>query len=153
MRLDKEHIQEGIIQMRAFKTTNKVYIPLNPIAQGILKKYKGKLPKLADQVYNRQLKDMAKAAKLDRIVEITEFKAGKKIFKKVPLKEIIKSYLARKTFISICVEKGIQPKVVSEMTGTSVKVLIDHYYGTDKENIIREMQKAFGLGNINMKVS
>ena len=45
MRLDKEHIQEGIIQMRAFKTTNKVYIPLNPIAQGILKKYKGELPK------------------------------------------------------------------------------------------------------------
>lgn len=148
MRLDKEHLQDGIIQMRAFKTTNKIYVPLNPEAQRILRKYKGKLPKLADQVYNRQLKDVAKEAELNRMVEITEFKAGKKIFKKVPLNEIVKSHIARKTFISICVEKGIQPKVVSEMTGTSVKVLIDHYYGTDKDNIIREMQKAFGGSNL-----
>lgn len=153
MRLDEEHLQDGIIQMRAFKTTNKIYVPLNPEAKRILSKYKGKLPKLADQVYNRQLKDVAQEAELNRMVEITEFKAGKKIFKKVPLHEIVKSHIARKTFISICVEKGIQPKVVSEMTGTSVKVLIDHYYGTDKDNIIREMKKAFGVSNANMKAS
>jgi len=153
MRLDEEHIQDDIIQMRAYKTTNNIYIPLNPEAKRILKKYKRKLPKLADQVFNRQLKDMAKEAELNRKVEITDFRAGKKIFKKVPLHEIVKSHIARKTFISICVEKGIQPKVVCEMTGISVKVLIDHYYGTDKDNIIREMQKAFGLGNVNMQVS
>jgi len=150
MRLDAQHIQDNIIQMRAFKNKNQLFIPLTATAKRILEKYEYRLPTTAEQVYNRQLKEMAKVANLDRLVETSDFKAGKKIFKSAPLHELVKSHIARKTFISICVEKGIQPKVVSEMAGISVKVLIDHYYGTDKENIIKEMQKAFGT---TMKVS
>ncbi len=150
MRLDTEHIRDDIIQMRALKNKNKIFVPLTSTAKRILEKYDNKLPIVAEQVYNRQLKDMAELASLDRKVEVTNFKGGKKIFNTVPLHRLVKSHIARKTFISICVEKGIQPKVVCEMTGISVKVLIDHYYGTDKDNIIREMQKAFGT---NLKVS
>ena len=151
MRLDTEHIQDGIIQMTAFKNKTRLFIPLTPTAKRILKKYDNKLPMTAEQVFNRQLKHMAEEAELNREVEVTDFRAGKKIFKKFPLYKMVKSHIARKTFVSICVEKGIQPKVVSEMTGISVKVLIDHYYGTDKDIIIREMSRAFG--NVNMKVS
>ena len=112
MRLDQQHVSEDIIQMTAFKNKNKVFIPLTLKAKHILEKYDGKLPVGKEQVFNRQLKDMAELAGLDRMIEQMKVKAGKKIVTKKPLYELIKSHLARKTFISLSVEKGIQPKVV-----------------------------------------
>lgn len=144
LRLDKEHIKKGYIEMKAYKNMKDLYIPITPIAKSILDKYPDGLPFMVEQVYNRQLKDICRLAELERPVETVMTKSGKKIFTTVPLHEKVSSHVAPKTFITHCVEKGISPKAVSEMTGKTVQVLIDHYYGTNRKQIMKEMRQKFG---------
>lgn len=150
-RLNKEHIFSEYIEMTAMKTKKQIFVPITPIARELLNKYADGLPKIVEQVYNRQIKDCCRIAGLTREIEITDFRAGQKIFKRDALYNHVSSHIAIKTFISHCVERGISPKVVSVITGKTVDVLINHYYGTSKTHILEEMTKAFGTTN--MKVS
>lgn len=152
-RLSEEHIKGDHIEMTAYKTKKHVFIPITSIASEILKKYPDGLPQISEQVFNRQIKDAAKIAELNRKIEETYYKAGKKIFSKTPLHEIVSSHVGVKTFISHCVERGISPRVVATITGKTLDILLKNYYGTNKQHIMDEMKKAFGLGNVNMKAS
>ena len=57
---------------------------------------------------------------------------------------MVSSHIAVKTFITHCGQKGISPKVVAEITGKSVQVILVYYYGIDEATIKREMERGFG---------
>ncbi len=38
------------------------------------------------------------------------------------------------------------------MTGRSKKVLLDHYYEVSETDIVKEMERAYGSVNLDMKV-
>jgi len=143
-RLGREHIQSNIIKMTAFKTKRSIFVPLIPRSFEILSKYSFKLPEISDQKYNSYLKEVCRIAGIDHPVEKITYKGGKKIITKVPKWELISSHVAVKTFITHCGQNGISPKVVAEITGKTVKIILDHYYGTDESTIIREMARGFG---------
>jgi len=83
-------------------------------------------------------------AELNRDVEVISYKGGNKVYTKVELWHLVSSHKAVNTFITHSVEKGISPKTVSEITGKTVKVLLNHYYGSNESFLIREMYSAFG---------
>lgn len=143
-RLSKEHIKDDIIIMKAFKNMKPLFIPLTPTAKDIIDKYPEGLPRMLEQVYNRQIKDICREAKLERKIETIEGKASMKVIKKVPLHEKVSSHVATKTFITHCIENGINVNAVSRMTGKTVEVLVKHYLGDSEDQIIVEMNKAFG---------
>ena len=144
-RLAPEHIQDGIIKMTAYKNKKETLVPLIPSAREILAKYDGKLPIIAEQNVNLYIKEACKLAGIDTPVEKVTYTGGKKKFETVPKYELITTHKAVSTFITHCGERGISAKVVSEITGKTVKVILDHYYGISKETIISEMTKAFGV--------
>lgn len=144
-RLAPEHIQDGIIKMTAYKNKKLTIVPLIPRARAILAKYEGTLPIIAEQNVNLYIKEACMIAGIDQSIEKVVYHGGKKTFTTVPKYQEISTHKAVSTFITHCGERGISAKVVSEITGKTVKVILDHYYGINRETIISEMQKAFGV--------
>jgi hypothetical protein len=48
----------------------------------------------------------------------------------------------------LCGANGIPVKVVSEITGKTVKIIMKHYYGVDEGTIQMEMNRVFGAGDM-----
>jgi integrase len=144
-RLGIEHLQGNILKLKAHKTKKDIKIPLTPIASAILNKYNFKLPEIAEQKQNKNIKELCKLAKMDTKMEIPKYKGGSKTYEVFYKWQLITTHVAVKTFITHCGEKGISPKTVSEITGKTVKVILEHYYGTSDNVIVEEMEKAFGI--------
>ena len=119
-------------------------IPMTQEVKAISEKWEKKLPKLSDQVFNREVKKVAKKAGIDTPVEVARYSGGSKVFNSMPKWEKVSSHMCVKTFITHCGERGISAKTVSEITGKTVKVILQHYYGTNKDTIKSEMERAFG---------
>jgi integrase len=152
-RLGKEHIKDSIIRMPAHKNKKPVFIPLTPKAKAILEKYDYVVPIVSEQKVNECIKAICLIAGFEYMVETADYRGGKKIYTKIPKWQLVTNHVAVKTFITHCGEKGISAKVVSEITGKTVKVILDHYYGTNSKVIEMEMQRAFGVVEAQMKVS
>lgn len=144
-RLSKHHIIDDVIEMRAYKNQKDIYVPLTPKSERILKKYDYILPIISEQKYNKYLKDACKDAGITKQVEVIKTTTGNKTYTSVPKWQVITSHIAIKTFISLCGVKGISPKIVSEITGKSVEIILKHYYGIDKETIKTQMRRSFSL--------
>ncbi|MBX9851787.1 MAG: site-specific integrase [Cytophagaceae bacterium] len=151
-RLGIEHIHGSIIKMKSHKTMKDIIVPLTPKSDAILKKYNYELPMISEQKINEYIKEACKLAGINSLVEIQEYRNGNKIYNKYFKYQLIKTHVAVKTFISHCGERGISAKVVSEITGKTVKIILDHYYGTSNKVIEMEMHKAFGSPEANLKV-
>jgi site-specific recombinase XerD len=142
-RLQKYHIVDGVIQMRAYKNQKDLYVPLTQKSERILQQYNYELPMIAEQNYNDYIKEACSIAGINQEVDIINTVSGNKTYTTIPKWKAITSHIAVKTFISLCGKKGISPKIVSEITGKSVQVILKHYYGIDKDTIKEQMQRAF----------
>jgi len=60
--LRQNHIEGNNIRIRQSKTGGLVVIPLHPIVEEVMDKNDGRLPKVVNQVFNRQIKEAAKIA-------------------------------------------------------------------------------------------
>jgi integrase len=144
-RLGIQHLDGNMLRMKAHKTKKDVKVPLTPIAAAILKKYNFELPIYTEQKQNKHIKQACRLAGIKQKIEIPSYHGGTKTYETFEKWKLITTHIAVKTFITHCGELGISPKVVSEVTGKTVKVIIDHYYGTNDKVIEEEMQKAFGV--------
>jgi site-specific recombinase XerD len=132
------------ILMTAHKNKKQIVVPLVMESSVILRKYHYKLPEISDQKFNDYIKEACQIAELNRNIEVISYKGGNKVYTKVELWKLVSSHKAVNTFITHSVEKGTSPKTVSEITGKTVKVLLNHYYGSNESFLIREMYSAFG---------
>lgn len=144
-RLTKDHITEdGVVEMRAYKNQKDTYVPLTPKAKEILEKYDYELPIISEQNMNLYIKEACKEAKINQKVEKVRTSSGNKSYNQIPKHEIMTTHIAVKTFISLCCKKNISPKTVSIITGKTVKVIMKHYLGMDKESVRDQIKLAFG---------
>ncbi len=143
-RLSRNHIIENTIQLRAYKNQKDIFVPITKKPKEILQKYDYKLPVISEQKFNDYIKVCCKMAGINQMVEVIKTKSGNKTYSQAPKWQLITSHIAIKTFISLCGKKGISPKIVSEITGKSVEVIIKHYYGIDQKTIKEQMIRAFG---------
>jgi len=151
-RFNKDHINGVIIEMKALKTGKKIYIPLRPEAHKLLVKYSLELPRLSEHWCNEQLKRLGRLAGINETIEQQKMVSGKKIHTHVPKWQLLTTHIACKTFISLGVADGIQIGTMSKMTGRSKKILLDHYYEVSETDIVKEMERAYGSVNPDMKV-
>ncbi|MEP5613717.1 MAG: phage integrase SAM-like domain-containing protein, partial [Cyclobacteriaceae bacterium] len=143
-RLTRNHIQDDSIILRTYKNQTDVFIPLTTVPRQILEAYDYNLPAISDQKFNDYIKEVGRAASIDSQVEVIKTKSGNKQYEYAPKWQVLSSHIAIKTFITMCGSKGVSPKVVSEVTGKSVNIIMKHYYGTSKKSIRSEMARAFG---------
>lgn len=138
-RLNKAHITEivgqEVIQLIQQKTDRANYIPLSTVPKEILQRYNYKLPLISEQKQNKYLKELCALAGINSAIETSEGI--------VPKYERITTHVAIKTFITHCCELGIDEKSIAEMTGKSVRVIMDHYHGVNKSYIVSKVINAF----------
>ncbi|MEP2025402.1 phage integrase SAM-like domain-containing protein [Reichenbachiella sp.] len=142
-RLRKHHIVNGFIMMNSHKTSKDINVAVLPKPLKILEKYNYILPEISEQKYNEYIKEACEDAGIDQQIEIYKTASGNKQYSTVEKHTLITSHIAIKTFISICVERGMSPKTIASITGKTVNVIMKYYYGLEKKSIRDQMVKAF----------
>lgn len=143
--IDKEHNTISIIQQ---KTGATAYIPILPIAQDLLDKYKGKTLRHYREGNTFANSDLKKLLKI--IGEFNEgitYEINEKIATR-PLYELIHTHTARHTFVTIMCRKDIPKETVILATGHEDTKMIDEVYShlthKDKsQKVAAAFEKAF----------
>ena len=128
--LAPEHIQERKdkegkifyeLNKDMWKVKKRINFKLDDYAVAMIKKYKsdGKtiFPELTNQQYNLAIKDVAKAAKLNTLIEITEYKGSERESKTFPKHELLASHDARHTFAVLSIRKGMPVTTLQQLLG------------------------------------
>ena len=124
LRLTRANIIDGAVEYIARKTSGErpvtLRVPLNATASGILERYKdfpgpGLLPFISSQKYNDAIKEVFKAAGIDRVVTVLNPRTRRE--EQRPLYEIASSHLARRTFIGNLYKQVKDPNLISSLSG------------------------------------
>jgi site-specific recombinase XerD len=123
-RLTKANIVDGSVEYIPDKTIESnpktLSVPLNSIAQEIIKKYKDipgdkLLPFVAEQQYNEDIKNILKTAGIDRMVTVLNPLTRKE--EQHPIYDVASSHMARRTFIGNLYKKVKDPNLVGALSG------------------------------------
>lgn len=117
LRVKKENIQKNTIEIVSEKTEDRLSIPLIDYAVEILRKYKFDLPVISNQKTNAYLKEIGKITRIDEPVTLTQFRGAQEIQTTRPKYEFLTTHTARRSFVTLSLEKGMRPEMVMSITG------------------------------------
>lgn len=154
-RLDSSQVINGVLQLTTRKKVSlqggkKVNLYFTPgsfsyPALEILERHGGKLPTVAEPVLNDNLKLACDKAGIRSIVQQEYWLNGQKYSEDKRKCDIVSLHWGKKTFITLALESGIPDKNVAELTGTTVKVIQDHYSAPSgskvNEGFLKAMEK------------
>jgi integrase/recombinase XerD len=115
-----------VLRLLQTKTRTSVSIFLTSVASAILDKYACSeregpgarlLPVLANQAMNRYLKRIGKLAKLTRLVETADVRAGQIVKQAVPAYELLTVHAARHSFAVQSLLRGVPVAVLQRVMG------------------------------------
>ncbi|MCH5220995.1 MAG: site-specific integrase [Muribaculaceae bacterium] len=133
--------------IRQQKTGADVVIPIMPEIEGILAKYDYQLRKpIANQVFNRFLKDMAKKAGLTDIVKIKRTEGGKEITHELEKWEVVSAHTARRSFATNMYKRKFPTLMIMNITGHTTEVSFLKYIKVSKKenaDLMLELVKAW----------
>jgi len=138
-----EHIQDGFIRLHVTKTTEKLAIPLTPRLKRVLEKYHPDYAfrSISSQKMNNYLKEIGQLAELNDTVEIVRYKGAEKVATTGPKYTVLSTHAARRTFITLSLQKKVQPEIVMKVSGhtdmRSFRKYIKHANEYVKDEMIR----------------
>ncbi|MCR9062714.1 MAG: site-specific integrase [Cytophagales bacterium] len=115
--LKPSNFKDDFIYQNILKTSRQSGIPLNAYSKTIAEKYNYKLPKLSQQRLNDYLKEIGQVVGIMEEEIVVEFQGGKRTEKLIPRYELLSSHVARRTFITLSILKGIPIPVIQSITG------------------------------------
>ena len=106
-KLQLENIKEDYLEIRTEKTKEFQKIPLSPYAKQILIRNEGKLPRqFSNQKVNDYLKDLGELAGINEQIHIVKYRGVEKVEFIEPKYKFICTHTARRTFVTVSLEKG-----------------------------------------------
>ncbi|MCX6214555.1 site-specific integrase [Spirosoma sp.] len=120
--LRSEHFvkEEGnsYIKIRTQKVYDDVYVPLHPVVESIIEKYKGQLPRvLSNQKANEYLKEIAKAAELNSSVVINRKRGSERVSEVFEKWELVSTHTQRRSFATNLYLQGVPTITIRAITG------------------------------------
>lgn len=110
----------GMWYLRTDKTKDIIEIPLNDYAIEIVQRYWESdtfLPTISQQKTNDYVKKLGEMAKIEEPISLTRYRGAEKLINTQPKHEFITTHTARRTFVTLSLEKGMRPETVMEITG------------------------------------
>lgn len=142
-RLTKENIKGDYLQLNTQKTRDRLTIPLNEYAKEILKRNNYQLTVTTNQDTNRNLKDIGEQAGLKDPVMIVKYRGTEEVRIAEPKYNLITTHTARRTFVTLSLEKGMRAETLMQITGhKSFKTLKKYIKITDKVKTL-EMDRVW----------
>lgn len=142
--LDRSNFSGNKISLVTKKTANKLYFELHPIANEILTKYDYSIPTLDNGRDNRVLKDIGRIAGFNEEFKTVRKRKGQLIYEKKERWQVLTTHVARKTFITNCLNAGVQEQVVMKLAGILKPATLLRYISVTDKDIEREAKKFHG---------
>lgn len=133
--LNDSNLNQGLIEYRRIKTGSRAVTPLNNIALKIMQRWGGYPPKISNQKYNTYLKVLFRHLEFERPVKVFIKSFGKIYNMEYPLCDIIKSHMARKTFVMLLLNKKVPIQDIMDMSGHSDYQSIKPYINIHREHV------------------
>ena len=111
-RFNRKFIDGNNIVIRAKKTGQFSYIPLNNKLKDLLDKYEWSLKLIASQKFNQHIQKICRIAGFDEVIQIDKFYGNTKVSKEVPRWQLIGSHPARRTFIALSARRNVPKSLV-----------------------------------------
>jgi integrase len=143
----KEDIKNNTWYVRTQKTHDPLEIPLNGYAVSILAKYSEQpqpLPVISNQKMNLYLKELCKVAGIDEPIKIVKYKGNERVETISPKWAIIGSHTARRSFVTLSLQKGMKPDVIMSITGHRTYKMLQKYLKIANKFKREEMDKVWG---------
>ncbi|GAK95527.1 integrase [Nonlabens tegetincola] len=142
-KVSKANIQNDCLLVNTQKTKNYLTIPLNKYSKNILEKYNYELPSISPQRFRDYIKDAAELCEIDTPIKKVSFMGSKRIEKTHKKHKLIGTHTARRTFITLSLEKGMRPEVVMSITGHKDYKSFQKYIKLSQRVKADEMNKAW----------
>jgi integrase len=144
-----ENIKDEYLEIKTFKTGERVIIPIHPMVRKIMAKYDGKYPNslppaISNQKMNAYLKEIAKQVDcLNTPVDVERIKGGLKTTTTQEKWELVTTHTARRSFATNVYKSGFPAISLMKITGhrtekafllyikvtpdENAKLLLDHW--------------------------
>jgi integrase len=145
--ISREDIKHSTWNVRTQKTRQIIEIPLNSYALSILAKYSDypqPLPVISLQKMNTYLKEVCEIAEINELVKEVRYKGNDRIETVYKKYELIGTHTARRTFVTIALQKGMKPEYIRKITGHSTARMMEKYLKIDFNHLRDEMDRVFG---------
>lgn len=156
--LKRDDIKNDSWYLHTYKTKDIIEIPLTPLAKEILNKYKNDskpLPVISHQKTNNIIKDACELAEINEPLTVVKYRGKERIETKKPKYNFITTHTARRTFVTLSLEKGMKADTIMEITGhTSYKTFKKYVKITSKvkhQEMNKYWKKPSHLKVINFK--
>lgn len=145
-RLHLDDVRGSVWYLRMGKTKSETRIHLVPQATVILERYRkeGSLPKISSQRMNDYLKELGRLAGIDEPVRIARYQGAKRIDDRGPKWQFLSTHVARRTFVTISLERGMRPEVVMSFTGHRSFKTMKKYIALTENNRAEAMHIVWG---------
>lgn len=145
MRFHKDDFDGRKWDFTSMKNKKRVIVPFTGFityALPILQKYDYKLPVISNQKFNDYLKEIGKIAGIDSPVRIIRFSGVKEVQIRQPKYEFMSSHMARRTFVTVMLEKGVPITVVQKVTQHSDIRTLLKYEGHSENALFESLKKT-----------
>jgi hypothetical protein len=96
-------------------------------------KYDWNLKTIASQKFNIAVQDICRIAGFNETIQVDKFYGSKKISKDVPRWKMIASHTARRSFITLSLNKGVPDYLIMQVTGIKSLKTLQGYIRFDKK--------------------
>jgi len=126
----KEDLKEGYWVFESYKTKKTIKVPFKGFiapALDILKKYDSELPRISSQKFNDYIKEAGALAEINEIITLKRQSGNQRVEIPKPKYDHISSHTARRSCITILLQKGVPVTTIMKLTGhTDVKTLMKY---------------------------
>lgn len=145
-------VHDEIWHVRTVKTKDVLRVPLSEFALAIIERYReqGKLPIISAQKFNQYLKTVCQKACLDTPVTTTQYRGGQRTDQTQPKYECITSHTARRTFITLSLERGMRPETVMKISGHTSLKMLQQYINVTEKITVHEVSRAWNPSGLSL---
>lgn len=140
-RLTRNNIQKDNIEILTQKTLTPVIIPLHTYVKAILEKYDYNLPKvISNQKFNKYIKEICKAAKIEDEVLVNEIKGILRTSKTEKKSDLVSAHTARRSFATNAFLAGVPPIQIMKITGHKTEKAFMTYIKISESENAKKLQ-------------
>ena len=140
-RLTRDNIQKENIEILTQKTLTPVVIPLHTYVKAILEKYDYNLPKvISNQKFNKYIKEVCIAAKIDDVILVNETKGILRTSKTEKKADLVSAHTARRSFATNAFLAGVPPIQIMKITGHKTEKAFMTYIKISESENAKKLQ-------------